>query len=127
LGRGRTPETNYYGIDQIGSVRRVFTSSSSAPAFNCEPYGVPLQTITPTTDFTYAGMFFNPDSRLGLTKYRVYDPSRGGGSRTYRLHLIERGMKASTINPVIVAFRFLYGVTLGRRNSLGRSPTGSSP
>jgi hypothetical protein len=33
-----------------------------------------LQTTTPFTDFGYARMFFNADSGIYLTKYRVYDP-----------------------------------------------------
>jgi RHS repeat-associated protein len=72
-----TPQTLYYGIDQIGSVRRVFASTSSATAYGYDPYGVPLQATTPTTDFAYAGMFFNADSGLYLTKYRAFDPTGG--------------------------------------------------
>jgi|UPI000566943F hypothetical protein len=30
-------------VDQIGSVRRVFASTSSAPAYDYDPFGVPLQ------------------------------------------------------------------------------------
>ncbi len=74
---GVTPETDYYGIDQIGTVRRVFASTSSAAAFRYDPYGVPLQVTAPTTDFTYAGMFHNADSGLDLTLYRAYDPVAG--------------------------------------------------
>jgi RHS repeat-associated protein len=74
---GSTPETDYYGIDQIGSVRRVFASTSSAPALSYDPYGMPLQTTTPVTDFNYAGMFANTDSGLYLTQYRAYDPALG--------------------------------------------------
>lgn len=74
---GTTPATYYYGPDQIGSVRRAFASTSSAPAFSYDPYGVPLQTTTPLTDFNYAGMFFNADSGLDLTQYRAYDPVAG--------------------------------------------------
>ncbi|MVA82646.1 peptidase C39 [Agrobacterium vitis] len=74
---GSTPKPYFYGIDQIGSVRRVFTSTSSAPAYAYDPYGVPLQTTTPVTDFGYAGMFANPESGLNLTWYRAYDPGIG--------------------------------------------------
>jgi hypothetical protein len=41
-----TPASLYYGIDQIGSVRRVFASPMSAPAYGYDPYGVPLQVST---------------------------------------------------------------------------------
>jgi len=74
---GTTPATYYYGPDQIGSVRRVFASTSSAPAFSYDPYGVPLQTTTPVTDLNYAGMFYNADSGLDLTQFRAYDPVAG--------------------------------------------------
>jgi len=67
----------YYGVDQIGSVRRAFTSSSSAPAFSYDPYGNALQTAAPVTDFNYAGMFHNVDSGLYLTQFRVYDSVSG--------------------------------------------------
>jgi RHS repeat-associated protein len=74
---GTPAQTLYYGIDQIGSVRRVFASTSSAPAYGYDPYGAPLQGTPPTTDFVYAGMFFNADSGLYLTKYRAYDSVTG--------------------------------------------------
>ena len=38
---------------------------------------MPLQATAPVTDFVYAGMFFNADSGLYLTKYRAYDPVSG--------------------------------------------------
>lgn len=34
--------------------------------------------------------------------------------REYRLHLISRGLKATTINPIVGALRFFYGTTLGQ-------------
>ena len=72
-----TPASLYYGIDQIGSVRRVFASATSAPAYGYDPYGLPLQATVPITDFVYGGMFYNADSGLYLTQYRVYDPVGG--------------------------------------------------
>ena len=35
--------------------------------------------------------------------------------RTYQVHLVSRGLQAPTINQIICALRFLYGVTLGRK------------
>jgi len=75
--RARPVNPNYYGIDQIGSVRRAFASTSSAPAYGYDPYGAPLQTTAPVTDFVYGGMFYDADSGLYLTKYRAYDPVSG--------------------------------------------------
>ena len=73
-----TPATTlFYGTDQVGSVRRVFTSTTVAPAFAYDPYGVPLQGTAPATDYGYAGMFRHGPSGLNLTRYRAYDPVAG--------------------------------------------------
>ena len=74
---GSPGQPYYYGSDQIGSVRRVFASSTSAPAYGYDPYGNALQGTSPLTDFGYAGLFFNAESGLYLTKYRIYDPGAG--------------------------------------------------
>ena len=74
---GAPAQPYYYGVDQIGSVRRVFASTSSAPAYGYDPYGTPLQATAPVTDFVYGGMFYNADSGLYLTQYRAYDPVAG--------------------------------------------------
>jgi RHS repeat-associated protein len=73
-----TPAQNYYyGVDQIGSVRRAFNSPGTSPAYNYDPYGNALQATALLTDFGYAGMFYNADSGLYLTQYRAYDPVAG--------------------------------------------------
>jgi RHS repeat-associated protein len=74
---GTPAQTLYYGVDQVGSVRRVFASTSSAPAYGYDAYGVPLQATAPLTDFIYGGLFYNADSGLYLAKYRPYDPLAG--------------------------------------------------
>jgi len=74
---GSPTQSFYYGIDQVSSIRRVFVNTSSAPAYSYDPYGNALQSTTPFTDFNYAGMFHNADSKLYLTQYRVYDPISG--------------------------------------------------
>ena len=74
---GSPAQPYYYGPDQLGSVRRAFMSASSAPAYSYDPYGVALQATAPVTDFNYAGMFYNADSGLYLTQYRVYNPAIG--------------------------------------------------
>jgi RHS repeat-associated protein len=74
---GAPAQSYYYGPDQIGSPRRVFASPTTAPAYDYDPYGVPLQGTAPLTDFGYAGMFYNADSGLYLTLYRAYDPVAG--------------------------------------------------
>ncbi|PKR89714.1 hypothetical protein CXZ10_07390 [Pleomorphomonas diazotrophica] len=74
---GGSPASLFYGVDQLGSVRRVFASPTNAPAYGYDPYGVPLQTTAPLIDFGYAGLFNEPDSGLGLATYRAYDPRVG--------------------------------------------------
>jgi RHS repeat-associated protein len=77
LVAGSPSQPYYYGPDQIGSVRRVFASATSAPAYSFDAYGNALQGTAPLTDFGYAGMFYNADSGLYLTRYRAYDPVAG--------------------------------------------------
>lgn len=74
---GTPAQYYYYGADQIGSIRRVFTSAGSAPAYAYDPYGKSLEVTTRLTDIGYAGMFFSADSGLYLTQFRVYDPNAG--------------------------------------------------
>ncbi|WP_370678218.1 RHS repeat-associated core domain-containing protein [Pleomorphomonas sp. PLEO] len=74
---GSSPESLFYGVDQLGSVRRAFASPTSAPAYSYDPYGMPLQTTASLADFGYAGLLNEPDSGLGLATYRAYDPKVG--------------------------------------------------
>jgi RHS repeat-associated protein len=74
---GAPGQPHFYGVDQLGSVRRAFASASSAPAFNYDPYGSLLTGPAPTTDFGFAGLFNHQPSGLNLTLYRAYDPVAG--------------------------------------------------
>ncbi|MGC1302357.1 MAG: RHS repeat-associated core domain-containing protein [Caulobacteraceae bacterium] len=74
---GGAVQPYYYGVDQIGSVRRVFASTASAPAYDYDPNGNILQSAARSTDLGYAGMFYNADSGLYLTLYRAYDANAG--------------------------------------------------
>ena len=42
--------------------------------------------------------------------------------REYRLHLMARGLKATSINPIIGALRFFYGTTLGDKAMAEQMP-----
>jgi integrase/recombinase XerD len=42
--------------------------------------------------------------------------------REYRLHLMKRGLKAASINPIIGALRFFYGITLGQKEIAEQIP-----
>lgn len=74
---GSPGQAYYYGVDQIGSVRRVFESTTTAPAYAYDPYGNPLQGTAPETDFGYAGLFYEAGSGLDLAGARAYDPVAG--------------------------------------------------
>ncbi|WFU13407.1 RHS repeat-associated core domain-containing protein (plasmid) [Rhizobium sp. CB3090] len=67
----------YYGVDQIGSVRRVFSSENDAPAYDYDPWGVPGQTTPFITDFGFAKMMNSASSGLSSTWFREYDPTSG--------------------------------------------------
>lgn len=74
---GSPAQPYYYGIDQLGSVRRVFASTTNAPAYGYDSYGNALQGGASLTDFGYAGLFFHAGSGLYLTEFRAYDPVAG--------------------------------------------------
>jgi integrase/recombinase XerD len=42
--------------------------------------------------------------------------------RKYRLHLMARGLKATSINAIIGALRFFYGTTLGQKEIAQQIP-----
>jgi integrase/recombinase XerD len=44
--------------------------------------------------------------------------------RDYRLHLMSRGLKTSSINPIVGALRFFYGTTLGNKQLAEQIPFG---
>jgi RHS repeat-associated protein len=74
---GSPGQPYYYGVDQLGSVRRVVASTSNAPAYDYDPYGNALTTTASLTDLGYAGMFYNAESELYLTQFRAYDAAIG--------------------------------------------------
>ena len=106
-----TPASLYYGIDQIGSVRRVFASTTSAPAYNYDPNGVPLQATAPVTDFVFGGMFYNADSGLYLTNYRAYDPVAG--------RWLSRDLIGETSDPLANLYAYVSGNTPNVVDPLG--------
>jgi RHS repeat-associated protein len=111
---GTPAQTLYYGIDQIGSVRRVFASTSSAPAYGYDPYGLPLQGTPPTTDFVYAGMFFNADSGLYLTQYRAFDAVAG--------RWLSRDPLGETTSASGNLYPYVNGQPIGSRDPSGLLP-----
>jgi RHS repeat-associated protein len=115
---GSPSQTYYYGPDQIGSVRRVFASTSSAPAYSYDPYGNALQATAPIADFNYAGMFYNADSGLYLTQYRAYDAVSG--------RWISRDPLGEASDPAADLYRYASGNPISLNDPSGRqSPLGA--
>ena len=102
---GSPAQPFYYGPDQIGSVRRVFASAASAPAYSYDPYGNALQGTAPLTDFNYAGMFYNADSGLYLRQYRAYDPVAG--------RWLSRDPMGEVGDPTANLYRYVDGNPIG--------------
>jgi RHS repeat-associated protein len=111
-------------------VRRVFASTSSAPAYSYDPYGNALQGTAPLTDFNYAGMFYNADSGLYLTQYRVYDPVSGRWLSRDPLGEVSDIADSTTSTVLFGAFRParpLDDNSLGGLSSLGYNPYRDPP
>lgn len=53
----------------------------------------------------------------GFARYHRTSPDKLGIEhvRDYRRHLLSRGLKAKSINPIVGALRFFYGTTLGNK------------
>ncbi|MFX7914655.1 RHS repeat-associated core domain-containing protein, partial [Acinetobacter baumannii] len=52
-------------------------SDGTAPAYDYDPYGTPLQSTAPITDFGYASLFTAGNIGLNLATFRAYDPATG--------------------------------------------------
>ena len=68
-----------------------------------------IRNMSPSTQKTYV---------CAVANFSIYhggspDKLSSEDVRDYRLHLIARGFKATSINPIMGALRFLYGTTLG--------------
>jgi RHS repeat-associated protein len=116
---GTPAQPYYYGIDQLGSVRRVFVSTTNAPAYDYDPYGNPLQETAPLSDFGYAGMFTDNDSGLYLTQYRAYDPVAG--------RWISRDPIGESGGLVADLYLYVGGNPINLLDPLGLCPPGTQP
>ena len=71
----------YYARDHLGSVRDVLAAQNGSrqPALHHDdPYWGATQTVGRVlSDFRYAGMFYQQESGLYLTRHRAYDPRTG--------------------------------------------------
>src|SRR5260221_9364968 len=77
-----------------------------------------FRNMSPNTQkvYSYAVANFSAFHGRSLDKLGAEDV------RAYWLHLIGRGIKATSINPIIGALRFFYGTTLGRKEMIEEMP-----
>ena len=70
-----------------------------------------IRNMSPNTQYIYARAVAN------FSAFHQQSPDKLGieDVRDYRLHLIARGLKVASINPIMGALRFFYGTTLGQK------------
>src|SRR4051794_15043187 len=69
-----------------------------------------LRNMSPATQRVYINAVKNFSVFFG----RSPDKLTFEDVRTYQLHLVSRGLKPTTIHPILYALRFFYRTTLGR-------------
>src|ERR1700690_2812036 len=77
-----------------------------------------IRNMAPTTQkiYVYAVKNFSAFHRRSPDKLSLENV------RDYRLNLISRGLKPTTINPIMGALRFLYGTALGQKHIAEQIP-----
>jgi integrase/recombinase XerD len=77
-----------------------------------------FRNMAPTTKKVYSSAVANFSASHGRSpdKLGIEDV------RAYRLHLIERSLKATSVNLVVGALQFFYGTTLGRKEIAEQIP-----
>lgn len=115
LHEGEKTDTNtvYYGIDQIGSVRRAFTTSSS-PAYDYDPYGQLIGGGTPITDYVYAGLRTGPANDIYLSNTRPYSPRAG--------RWLQRDILGEGTDPSGNLYAYTGGNSIGLADPDGTNP-----
>jgi RHS repeat-associated protein len=112
---GASPQSIYYGVDQIGSTRRAFVSSTNAPAYTYDPWGNELSGTAKVADFGFAKLFNNADSSLNLATYRVFDPSVG--------RCLSRDPLGEDTDPSYNLYAYAQGDPVGKNDPTGLAPT----
>lgn len=79
-----------------------------------------MRNMSPNTQKVYTYAVAN------FARYHRQSPDKLGIEhiRDYRLHLLARGLKAKSINPIVGALRFFYGTTLGNKVFAEQIPFG---
>ena len=79
-----------------------------------------FRNMSPNTQKVYAYAVAN------FARYHRQSPDKLGIDhiRDYRRHLLARGLKTKSINPIVGALRFFYGTTLGNKTLAEQIPFG---
>ncbi len=77
-----------------------------------------MRNMSPNTQKAYTYAVSN------FARYHRQSPDHLGIEhvRDYRLHLLARGLKARSVNPIVGALRFFYGTTLGNKELAQQIP-----
>src|SRR5262245_61356897 len=77
-----------------------------------------IRNMSPNTQYIYARAVAN------FSAFHQQSPDKLGieDVRDYRLHLIARGLKTASINPIMGGLRFFYSVTLGQKQFAEQIP-----
>jgi integrase/recombinase XerD len=77
-----------------------------------------FRNLSPNTQKVYTAAVAN------FSRFHKQSPDKLGIEevRAYRLHLMNRGLKTATINPIVGALRFFYGTTLGQKQIAEQIP-----
>src|SRR5688500_7336903 len=77
-----------------------------------------IRNMSPNTQRIYTRAVAN------FSDFHVRSPDKLGieDIRAYRLHLMQRGLKATSMYPIVGALRFFYGTTLGQKELVEQIP-----
>jgi RHS repeat-associated protein len=105
----------FYGPDGLGSIRDAYVAGIGAvQAYDYAPYGYPLQTPTtgPLAQFRFAGMFYEPNTGLYLTRTRAYSPTLG--------RWLSRDPIGEAADPAANLYRYVSGNPISLTDPSGR-------
>jgi len=92
IARIENGETTFFLTDHLGSVRNVLNVDGNiTQELNYCPFGIPDQTSIYNFGPGFTGLFYEPETRLYLTRARAYNPNSGRFLQIDPLHQIPSG------------------------------------
>src|SRR6185369_17066925 len=125
-GHGRLPRRRNRAVRVVGAACALLFNGSTPMTKQISPLrqrmidDMAFRNMSPNTQKVYAYAVAN------FARFHRQSPDKLGLEhvRDYRLHLMSRGLKASSINPIVGALRFFYGTTLGNKQLAEQIPFG---